>query len=291
MDSGNLACYLILAGQMLDELLDRPRLDRETLSGYLDSAAACLCRDQQWHRQTMESLAEALVDPEGDPGAVIGEFLPDEVADTDAMGRALIEQGRELQALMRLARAYGIKTDALTLRRAAELPDRPEVRGDDAVRAILRQCRGWCVRAATLRSRMKVLTGGMNFAVLYNREKKLFHIGYDIDRDQFRNSFYDLLGSEARLTSLFTIASGRFRPGTGSGWADRRRPTGIVRYSSHGAARCSSICCPIRYSATSAERCWASPSSMRCAYSGSTAGRAACRGVSLNRDITSSTSR
>ncbi|MGI5878006.1 MAG: GH36-type glycosyl hydrolase domain-containing protein, partial [Christensenellales bacterium] len=228
VDSGNLACYLILAGQMLDELLDRPRLDRETLSGYLDSAAACLCRDQQWHRQTMESLAEALVDPEGDPGAVIGEFLPDEVADTDAMGRALIEQGRELQALMRLARAYGIKTDALTLRRAAELPDRPEVRGDDAVRAILRQCRGWCVRAATLRSRMKVLTGGMNFAVLYNREKKLFHIGYDIDRDQFSNSFYDLLASEARQTSLFTIASGQV---SARHWFRMGRPAAADRNS------------------------------------------------------------
>ncbi len=60
-----------------------------------------------------------------------------------------------------------------------------------------------------LSSRLYSLAGGMDFAALYDSERKLFSIGYDGDRCEMSSSWYDLLASEARLTSLVAIALGQ----------------------------------------------------------------------------------
>jgi len=49
----------------------------------------------------------------------------------------------------------------------------------------------------------------MDFALLYDAERRLFHIGYDCTDDALSDSYYDLLCSESRLTSYFAIASGQ----------------------------------------------------------------------------------
>ena len=46
----------------------------------------------------------------------------------------------------------------------------------------------------------------MNMAFLYDRERKVFAIGYNVDDRRRDNSFYDLLASEARLGSFVAIA-------------------------------------------------------------------------------------
>jgi cyclic beta-1,2-glucan synthetase len=61
----------------------------------------------------------------------------------------------------------------------------------------------------------------MDFSFLLRRERKLLSIGYRVDEHQLDESCYDLLASEARLTSLFAIAKGDIRPSTGSGSAGR----------------------------------------------------------------------
>jgi cyclic beta-1,2-glucan synthetase len=48
----------------------------------------------------------------------------------------------------------------------------------------------------------------MDFSFLLNRERNLLAIGYRVDDNQLDESCYDLLASEARLTSLFAIAKG-----------------------------------------------------------------------------------
>ncbi|MCQ8847480.1 glycosyl transferase [Alteromonas stellipolaris] len=50
------------------------------------------------------------------------------------------------------------------------------------------------------------LAMGMNFHFLFNQEKVLLSIGYSVDKDELDAGCYDLLGSEARLASLFAIA-------------------------------------------------------------------------------------
>ncbi|HRC55514.1 MAG TPA: glucoamylase family protein, partial [Kofleriaceae bacterium] len=46
---------------------------------------------------------------------------------------------------------------------------------------------------------------GMDFGMLYDRERRLFHIGHNVTSDQVDPNHYDLLASEARLTSFLAI--------------------------------------------------------------------------------------
>ena len=47
-----------------------------------------------------------------------------------------------------------------------------------------------------------------DYTLLYSKERHLFHIGYRVSERQLDESFYDLMASEARLTSLMAIAKG-----------------------------------------------------------------------------------
>ncbi|RFF26841.1 MULTISPECIES: GH36-type glycosyl hydrolase domain-containing protein [unclassified Wenzhouxiangella] len=49
----------------------------------------------------------------------------------------------------------------------------------------------------------------MDFGFLYNSERHQFHIGFDADNAVLDSNFYDLLASEARLTSLLAISRGQ----------------------------------------------------------------------------------
>ncbi len=48
----------------------------------------------------------------------------------------------------------------------------------------------------------------MDFNFLFNATRKLFYIGFNASENIYDNSFYDMLASEARLTSFVTIAKG-----------------------------------------------------------------------------------
>ena len=52
------------------------------------------------------------------------------------------------------------------------------------------------------------LEDGMGLRFLYDEERRIFAIGYQVAERRLDNSFYDLLASEARLTSLLAIARG-----------------------------------------------------------------------------------
>ena len=52
------------------------------------------------------------------------------------------------------------------------------------------------------------LSLGCDFSFLYNKERKIFSIGFNLTEGKMDNSYYDLLASEARLASLFAIAKG-----------------------------------------------------------------------------------
>lgn len=45
-----------------------------------------------------------------------------------------------------------------------------------------------------------------DFSVLYDPKKRLFSIGFDVEKNMLTNSYYDLLASEARQASLIAIA-------------------------------------------------------------------------------------
>ena len=81
----------------------------------------------------------------------------------------------------------------------------------------------------------------MKFDFLFDDQRKIFSIGYNVDLERRDNSFYDLLASEARLTSFVAIAKDEISRSIGSGLADRLHPLIRAERSCHGRERCSSI--------------------------------------------------
>ncbi len=62
-------------------------------------------------------------------------------------------------------------------------------------------------RIINLVQRLEDIIGETDLSVFYNARRKLLHIGYDLESDRLSGSYYDLLMSEARMTSYFAVAS------------------------------------------------------------------------------------
>lgn len=63
----------------------------------------------------------------------------------------------------------------------------------------------WC----SIANRADTFVREMDFRFMYNSERDLFAIGYNLETNQNDNKYYDLFGSEARLTSYIAIAMGQ----------------------------------------------------------------------------------
>jgi cyclic beta-1,2-glucan synthetase len=63
-------------------------------------------------------------------------------------------------------------------------------------------------RVSALVSRCDRFVEEMDFRFLYDEQRKLFSIGFNVTDHRRDNSYYDLLASEARLTSFLAIAKG-----------------------------------------------------------------------------------
>ena len=59
-----------------------------------------------------------------------------------------------------------------------------------------------------LARRAEKLSGAMDCAPLFDRERRLFSIGYEVEQDRLTDGFYDLMASEARQTSFIAVARG-----------------------------------------------------------------------------------
>jgi len=86
------------------------------------------------------------------------------------------------------------------------------------------------LRAHSLQKELERIAYGMDFKPLFDQQKKIFSIGYNLTEQKLDKSYYDLLASEARQTSLFSIAKGDIPE---SHWFKTSRPlTKIGRYRS-----------------------------------------------------------
>ncbi|MEL7834747.1 GH36-type glycosyl hydrolase domain-containing protein [Fodinibius sp. N2] len=67
-------------------------------------------------------------------------------------------------------------------------------------------------RASAISATCRKLVMQMDFSLVYDDDRELFSIGFNVDRAQQDNSYYDLLASEARLASFIAIAKGEVSP-------------------------------------------------------------------------------
>ena len=77
------------------------------------------------------------------------------------------------------------------------------------IESFARRKRRLCaIGAVKLEDHLQRIERGMDFTVLYNETRHLFTIGFNLSMGRLDNSYYDLLASEAALTSFLTIARG-----------------------------------------------------------------------------------
>ncbi|HSO80271.1 MAG TPA: glycosyl transferase, partial [Chromatiaceae bacterium] len=211
VDSGNLAGHLLTLAQGCREAAKQPQPAAVAWAGLADThriliAALAATRERRTLIVTREELWDA--------AAALGARLAGPPLTGADWGRL----SRDAETLADLARAY--------VAELADLEGDPSLDGaprDWAERLrddIASQARD---RAAglgetdtipqALAQRLEALAGTaerlceeMDFGFLYDPERQLFVLGYRVAEGLVDDSYYDLLASEARLTSLVAIA-------------------------------------------------------------------------------------
>ncbi len=221
VDSGNLSALLLTLKQGLLALPDHPVIPKRALAGLGD---------------TMQVLSEAIVNEQPDdvtvlrkdidaaiaaPPATVGqarECLTRLASGADALAARLETTGPDGDApVTAWARALARQTAALAQSAAwlaplgdgAALPTLAALAGDGAapppLSAAARQRIDECTRLAGRAGEFSEV----EYEFLYDRSRHFLAIGYNVAERRRDASYYDLLASEARLTSYLAIAEGR----------------------------------------------------------------------------------
>jgi cyclic beta-1,2-glucan synthetase len=229
VDSGNLAGHLLALANGCDEMARRPVFTAADLQGIQDTAGLLRAAleqvpdDRRTITVSLSQLQAALDELEallaGPPSTVAGwaarwQTLAARAAILVDIAQTFADEREDAAQSEVLAWAKAFQTDiASHVRDLPLLPplgqsnpgessDRiPALQDSAAPQAVLEKLRGL---AATARQLFKT----MEFGFLFDANRKLFSIGYRVADDALDESYYDLLASEARLTSFIAIAKG-----------------------------------------------------------------------------------
>jgi len=233
-------------GQALISLADaRPRiLDRGSLAQLRSTSEAMLGRLAQGQGQ-IASLLPWISKFDSVPTALTDPADADLLARWEALQRVLerVPSPRSFAGFVDEVRRRTSRLRALldertaTTRPAGDRPTGAPANADlQAARSWLRLLEGAVEgaggRAAYLAeelesaaARCSDFVDAMDFRFLLDRQRGVFHLGYNIATATLDRSCYDLLASEARVASFLSIAKGDVPP---EHWLDLGRPFGYV---------------------------------------------------------------
>ena len=237
VDSGNLAGHLLVARQAMLELANSPIVPRASCWGMKDSLAlaAQVAEGREFiglagiHRHELRAvldslareLAAPLVDFDGPAykgrlsrmGFYCGTLLD--------IAKSLSQEHNHpaVAEFLRWAEALGAEQAgqagyALVMLDEAPRGFNPNLVGASAAYLALglpgpaRAAAEFAARLKVTASRMLTLAQAMRFDFLYDASKRLFSIGYRPSDAVLDTGCYDLLASEARLTSFLAVARG-----------------------------------------------------------------------------------
>lgn len=209
VDSGNLSGHLLAVSQACLEIAESTHssgaarravvaslrrlgplltIRRELLPTLADDAAILM----------LLTIPERLI---GSPGTLdlSEQHLSDAAAE---IARMTLEQHGSASAQQVASRTELLQmlSDHITMLRSANI-DAVAISTDTETSALR-------ARLSTLAGECERIAWEADFSFLYHRKRNLLHIGYRIAEQQLDTSFYDLLASESRLTSLLAIAKG-----------------------------------------------------------------------------------
>lgn len=233
VDSGNLACYLIVMDEALSGMLKSP------LAARLAQGLAIISREAQQETSfvinddvfnALSSL-DLIEHTAGSPLTAYAEqakvFFERHAAWAHVLSAfpsgQLALYADETKTLREMLRHISVTeyVDAFhgLLELLSAIMEKASVRGDKEVLSWVQHmetalgesyvaCRRLSLRAARLQRRTAEMLESMDFSELYDADTGLFSIGYSIRQQELSNTHYDLLASEARQTSFIAIAKG-----------------------------------------------------------------------------------
>ena len=236
VDSGNLMAYLLLCAQAAREVADGPAVSFAVVGGLVDTLRVmgekkpdaaidqmCTALEMAREQRNMKLVAEtaekaaALADRVGGKwAALLADLVDDVIEESEELLEALGLLGAEQRVMLEGAwedyarpeawRAGGRALQAVELAQQAAPSDRLE----QLRHSIVEMFEHRAAAAAIIADKLERCAMDMNLGALYDRSRDLFYIGCNVEQGgRLGNSFYDLLASEARLTSLLAIAYGR----------------------------------------------------------------------------------
>ncbi|HZO07924.1 MAG TPA: glucoamylase family protein, partial [Myxococcota bacterium] len=210
VDSGNLAAHLIALRQAC---LEMARSQAETPGSEPARALAGLSDALALARKSLKSFGDDPLE-----GTVTRRDLAAALKSVEELAGAATSGDWEEQ-LRELARRTATLADighALAVERgeASHVGIRDALRAVDAcVASHLRDLgASLAPRLASLAQRAGDYVDGMDFRFLYDSARRLFWIGYRLEEGRPDPGYYDLLASEARITSYLAIAHGDVPP-------------------------------------------------------------------------------
>jgi cyclic beta-1,2-glucan synthetase len=212
VDSGNLAACLIALKQGCLELCAASDDTARALRGVQDTLAVLETQLAELDAQTSEALqADA-----ARLRQVLDAFIHESASPLfDYLERVITKLERDAHAL-RVPQAAEARFWAQTLAHQLRTLEQAAQPMTAETRAQLEQ----------LAARAEAFVAEMEFDFLYDETRNLFAIGFDVAAHRLDPSYYDLLASEARLTSFLLIARGTI---PARHWFHLLRPLAHVR--------------------------------------------------------------
>jgi cyclic beta-1,2-glucan synthetase len=222
VDSGNLAGALLALAEGLERVAEDPPLRPQVRRGLGDAAGLLADAVEEWARsgraERVRSAVEASQElqrrlmPEGPCDRTL---IEDATSHVEAIEAALVESlktGGESSHDPALLREIKVWLDALRAalseaQREARLSSAPpggsglpDDRGN-----VVSEAAALCARLRDIAARARALAYGMDFRFLYDGQRRLFSVGFDVTAGRLDPHHYDLLASEARLASFLAI--------------------------------------------------------------------------------------
>ena len=215
VDSGNLAGHLLAVSNACRLMIEQPLMPDAATAGIGDAlalsrqAAGTKGDAPEPREQSIATLDEwsghlarlSLNTRALDDGAASSAVEPGAPPDSEWVtwtraARATVDS--HLRDLSLLAAVNGVDAD-LSLAELADLSENEH--GDGSMATLVR-------RLQAIADQAQQLVSAMDFRFLFDPVRKLFSIGFRVREGTLDPSYYDLLASEARLTSFLAIAKG-----------------------------------------------------------------------------------
>ncbi len=210
VDSGNFAGHLIAISSALRIWAEAPSAHLQgnldglgDVSGILAETLKALPDDRKTVRPLRHRLEERIVGFGNALAAVKREheFASIRIINLAVLARDIQKLAINLDQEVRSAQSEEVTRWSASLVTACEAHIADSVFDNGNIES-LRE------RLAVLRDRTRNLAFGMDFSFLFRKDRRLLSIGYRVESNEIDEACYDLLASEARLTSLFGIAKG-----------------------------------------------------------------------------------